>query len=412
MKHNTFLKDIDILSTTTRKKRALLPIANALKFLFGVGTKADVDLVHKQVITLQNTQAKIVHAMEKSLSLYNVTRQEVKNNREAINDLIEASTKIEHQISESTADVLNILLPLKNFILSYIRIENCIVDSEFLLLKYIEEIDYLYSKITLMTHNRLVPELIKPEVLKDSLTEISERIPNGLSFPVNPDKDIWFYYQYQVCHSYYESHRLYAHCIFPLVKSQVGLIVKFNAIPLPMEMGLNNSASLLKISHDLLVMNNTFGVVPDNLCEAIHKGEGELCIIDSVILHNIDSMEESQIPCEAALYFGKSEIAEKNCKIYISKFDSFPQIKKIGVRKWAIVARKHIVINISCTGKDSYNIDLHPPVSVLILPPDCEAITDNFHIVKTMTFTTVKHIYEEDAFIANSIADRKCWSKK
>ena len=72
--------------TLHRQKRSVLPIVGkAMNFLFGTITESDLSSIKNNIRTLSENQKQISHVLTENLSILNVTRLEVSQNRQAIN---------------------------------------------------------------------------------------------------------------------------------------------------------------------------------------------------------------------------------------------------------------------------------------------------------------------------------------
>ena len=72
----------DYRSMANRSRRSLLPIVgNALSYLFGVTSEDDLRVISRALARLTNTQGRLLHVMEDSVSVINVTRHAVSDNR-------------------------------------------------------------------------------------------------------------------------------------------------------------------------------------------------------------------------------------------------------------------------------------------------------------------------------------------
>ena len=73
---------------TRLTKRTLVPlVGKGLSFLFGTATKSDVRVMRKGLEVLSTNQESLIHVIEDSLSIINITRIELTENRHAINNL-------------------------------------------------------------------------------------------------------------------------------------------------------------------------------------------------------------------------------------------------------------------------------------------------------------------------------------
>lgn len=67
----------------------MLPIiGKAMRFLFGTLSEEDIGSIKSNIRVLAENQNKISHVLTENLSILNVTRIEVSQNRQAINSLI------------------------------------------------------------------------------------------------------------------------------------------------------------------------------------------------------------------------------------------------------------------------------------------------------------------------------------
>ena len=83
----------------TRRKRGVFNfIGDIMGSLFGVLTGTDIEKIQRNINTLAQNQLDLAHAFQESISVLNVTRLEVKQNRQKINDIIDTMGDIEDTI--------------------------------------------------------------------------------------------------------------------------------------------------------------------------------------------------------------------------------------------------------------------------------------------------------------------------
>ena len=63
-------------------------MGNALSYIFGVTSEDDLRVISRALGRLTNTQGQLLHVIEDSISVINVTRHAVSDNRHKINKLI------------------------------------------------------------------------------------------------------------------------------------------------------------------------------------------------------------------------------------------------------------------------------------------------------------------------------------
>ena len=78
-------------NNNVRKRRSLLPfIGDITSFLFGTVTGSDLNSVKRNLKLLSNNQQKLTHVMSESLTMLNVSRNEIGENRNKLNEVITA----------------------------------------------------------------------------------------------------------------------------------------------------------------------------------------------------------------------------------------------------------------------------------------------------------------------------------
>ena len=92
----------DYKSLHPRVTQSLLPIVGkALSFLFGVISEGDLDQIKESVKKVADSQQTIIHAVEKAISVLDISRVQITENRRAITGLIVALQQIDGKLSNS-----------------------------------------------------------------------------------------------------------------------------------------------------------------------------------------------------------------------------------------------------------------------------------------------------------------------
>ena len=73
-------------------------ILGILGYLFGTLSSSDLNGIRGNIDILAKNQQLISHTLERSLSFLNVTRSEIAQNRQSINDIIDAIAKIDMEL--------------------------------------------------------------------------------------------------------------------------------------------------------------------------------------------------------------------------------------------------------------------------------------------------------------------------
>lgn len=81
-----------------RGKRSLLPLFSFFSFVFGTAKDSNVSALRHSVSKLANTQRSIIYVLESNLSILNITRHDISQNRQAINTIINALGEVETKL--------------------------------------------------------------------------------------------------------------------------------------------------------------------------------------------------------------------------------------------------------------------------------------------------------------------------
>ena len=91
-------------------------MGKALSFLFGVISEGDLDQIKESVKKLADSQQTIIHVVEKAISVLDVSRVQITENRRAITGLIVALQQIDGKLSKLTAAIEKQVKELEHFI--------------------------------------------------------------------------------------------------------------------------------------------------------------------------------------------------------------------------------------------------------------------------------------------------------
>ena len=125
------LLDLQSLKSNNRSKRAVIPIVGkALHFLFGTLTSNDLKVIASNLEIIMNNQDKTIHSVKESLSILNITRIEVRENREAITDRNKVVNKLIKNVDQLSNTMVNQLQSIHTFIQTYIQLNIMITDLQ------------------------------------------------------------------------------------------------------------------------------------------------------------------------------------------------------------------------------------------------------------------------------------------
>ena len=177
-----------------RKKRQLPIIGVALSGLFSGISFVETLLLRNEVNELRANQETIRHVVKKSLFIINITRIEVQENRNAINQLMKITTALGAKVQTDDFYIRVFLLPMQRFLYIYSQMTTNVEKIKQILDIETTLVETMKQKISHLTLNRLSPIILPVEDLKEILIAIDDEIPDHLMLPHDPHEKPWYYY--------------------------------------------------------------------------------------------------------------------------------------------------------------------------------------------------------------------------
>ena len=202
-----------------RVKRGLFNfIGDIMGSLFGVLTEADVEKIQRNVRKIAQNQMDLTHILKESISVLNVTRLEVKENRQKINEIIKTIEQIEDNIVNITGQLQSQINSLEKLTVFTAQL-NLIIDS---IKNAISRSMYFYlhfqMQVQLITMQRLSPSTIAADDLRNLLLTIQSRLPKTISLPHDPRTKLFEYYKFLKCATLFEDNHVIITIYVPLVE--------------------------------------------------------------------------------------------------------------------------------------------------------------------------------------------------
>ena len=143
-------------SRVKRRRQSLLPfMGKLLDGLFGVVSGERLDVVTQQIQALIKGQVDIVHTIDENISVLNMTRVELKENRHAIREL-------NRWLEGATGQIVNSLLPFKHFVLAYLQIQLRLGELRDSLNRAMTYITRVELKLNQLALGHLSPAILPP----------------------------------------------------------------------------------------------------------------------------------------------------------------------------------------------------------------------------------------------------------
>ena len=236
-----------------RVTRALIPIVgDALSFLFGTVSSTDLENIDKNIRTLASNQKKIVHDLQKSMSILNITMLGTYKNRRSIMEI----TRVLHDIGGQMAEIKNTfekrIAQLEQFIHVFLQLQMVIDEFKMSAQNAIIYLENLKSELNMLALNHLSTDIIQPEEFQSVLLEIREKLPVNFNLPVDPKSNIWHYYEIVTCSTYIENDQIRIIMEVPLIHTvdEFDVYQVYN-LPLPLPHGENKNLASYSAKYDV-----------------------------------------------------------------------------------------------------------------------------------------------------------------
>lgn len=415
---NSILDTFKDYQTLHRQKRSVLPIiGKAMNFLFGTITESDLSSIKNNIRTLSENQKQISHVLAENLSILNVTRLEVSQNRQAINTLTKGLHSIDLKLDNITEAIEGQLKELETFVQLYVQLDLITGELRLLIQKAMFYAEHIKSQLNMLSLGHLSPSTITPGNLKVLLNEIKDNLPKYLELTEDPNKNLWFFYRFLTCTTVLHDSQILVIISVPLLDSNNKFEV-YKAYNLPTPMHKNRTKLLSMVAkYDLDVEYFAVNAERSKYVlfreEEIHKCVNpftKFCkIISPVYPINLSKS------CIISLFMKRPEDIDRYCRVLVEPSSILPMANYISSGSWLVTTDSPLDFAIACHGskyKNTFNKRIYPPLSILMLNETCTATNDyltllpfynkesSYSIVDD-SFTKLLHNY--------NITSRKLW---
>ena len=380
-RENVLLKYEDYRSMTHRGKRSVLPfVGDALSYLFGVASEDDLRVIKKALGKLANTQGRILHMIEDSISIVNVTRRELSDNRQKINELISSLKGIVVSMANATQGLDKRVSRLEILTHRY-WLYKIMVDR---LRKYFLDIrmalSYLELQLNLLSVGHLSPSIIAPQDLRELLYSIAQVLPDNFKLASEPDKDIWHYYRILGCRTLFDARSIVVVVDVPLLDREhsyvVYSILNF-PLPLPTRSGSADSSRIsarFELESEMIAVNRAGSrYILLNHAEAARcaASTSNLCEVSGPVY-----VTNSRESCEMSLFRHNHAGVEKNCQVTVKTNTRLPIAIRVDRGSWVIATTSDLHFMILCGDKTRNKFVARAPLATIQIPNGCTAYSD------------------------------------
>lgn len=369
------------LSVDSKKnKRSLLPIVGQLMSnLFGTVSEDDLENINRNIKALASNQKQIIHDLDVSLSVLNLTRMQVAENRRSIMDLVVVVQKLDAKIVELGQVFEQKFGRLEQFINTYLQFQLILDEIKLTIQNGVIYLENLKSELSMLSMHHLSTNTISPKNLKELLLDVDSKLPNNFELPRNPRKDIWYFYKTLTCITYLEDNEIRIILQIPLINTKEEYeLYKVHNLPLPLHhMSTNMSQTDILVKYsletDMLLVSedrSKFSLLSENAFQMCSSYHFQFCNPETAFYQaNMNKF------CVMALFTQSLQDIKTFCRQMVVLDQKLPVTKYLSHGIWIVVTNKPLTFTINCQIDDIKisDVKIVPPFGIIQLNNTCKA---------------------------------------
>ena len=362
---------------TQRGKRSLIPLVGQLmSTLFGTVSENELDNINRNIKALASNQEQIIHDLDVSLSVLNLTRMQVSENRRSIMDLIVVVQKLDRKIFNFQQAFSQKFIRLEQFIHTYLQFQMILDEIRLMTQDAIVYLENLRSELNMLSMHHLSTNTISPKDLRKLLIEVESKLPNNFELPRNPRKDIWYFYKTLTCITYLEDNEIRIVLKIPLINTREEYeVYKIHNLPLPIHRVVPNQTDILlkySLESEMILVSKdkeTFALLSESNFQMCNSYHFQFCNPETAFYQaNINKF------CIVALFKQNAHDIQTNCK-QIVVLDQLPTTRYLSYGIWIIVTHIPLTFTVNCQSYEPVTSDIKivPPFGIIKLNNTCKA---------------------------------------
>ena len=349
--YETFDEYQSLSVDSERGKRSLIPIIGQLmSTLFGTVSENELDNINRNIKALASNQQQIIHDLDVSLSVLNLTRMQVSENRRSIMDLIIVVQKLDSKIRKLEQTFEQKFVRLEQFIHTYLQFQMILDEIRLTTQDAVFYLENLKSELNMLSMHHLSTSTISPKDLKELLIEVESKLPNNFELSRSPRKDIWYFYKTLTCITYLEDNEIRIVLKIPLINTREEYeVYKIHNLPLPMHRVLPNQTDILlkySLETEILMISKDkakFSLLSESAFQMCNSYHFQFCNPETAFYQtNVNKF------CVIALFRQNAHDIETFCKQMVVLDQNLPTTKYLSYGIWIVVTDKPLTFTLNC----------------------------------------------------------------
>ena len=158
---------IGLQAIHTRMQRSLIPITGkGLSFLCGTPTDADLKVIHNNIDKSVNNQEEMAHVIDETISVINITRVEMSQNRQTLHKIIGSLAVLDTKLGNITQAHEREVFYIGQFAQVYLQLDSVIQAVRRTIWQAGSYLDHIQLQLNMLSLGHLSPSVITPRGLK------------------------------------------------------------------------------------------------------------------------------------------------------------------------------------------------------------------------------------------------------
>lgn len=380
-------------SLGSRSRRSVIPvIGRIMSFLFGTISESDLDDVRRGINDLSKNQQEIIHVLEEQITLLNVSRVQITENRNAIIDLVKCVNLFDMRIRKLATEIQKQLQHVEMFVNLYSQLDLILSDIKDTLQRATFYLENLRLELNMLTLDHLSPSTITPGSLKSLLIQIKTKLPSTLKLPEDPEANIWYFYRTLTCTTVLENDKILVLISIPLLDYNGEFdVYKVYNIPVPLHKNFSKNSKLpdmvakYNIEYSGLLINkdrSQYAPLTEHELQTCGNTLIKYCTPKNAVLPvNLHRL------CILALFFKDHKKVDENCHRIVEPNAILPTATYISSGQWLVSAKEPLEFSIVCLTSNGRKSPMkqslqkmHTFVDVISLKSGCHAANDYLNL--------------------------------
>lgn len=380
-------------SLGSRSRRSVIPVVGRImSFLFGTISESDLDDVRRGINDLSQNQQEIIHVLEEQMTILNVSRVQIAENRNAIIDLVKCVNLFDMRIRKLATEIQKQLEHVEMFVNLYSQLDLILSDIKDALQRAMFYLENLRLELNMLSLDHLSPSTITPGSLKSLLIQIKTKLPSTLKLPEDPEADIWYFYRTLTCTTVLENDKILILINIPLLDYNGEFdVYKVYSIPVPLHQNFSRNSGLpdmvakYSVEYSGLLMNkdrSQYAPLTEHELQTCGSAVVKYCSPQNAVLPvNLHRL------CILALFFKDDKKIDENCHKIVEPNAILPSATYISSGQWLVSAKEPLEFSVVCLASTGHKSPMTQTtqkmatyVDVISLKSGCHAANDYLNL--------------------------------